>query len=251
MILITGASSGIGEACARAYAERGKELVLAARRVDRLERLAEELRAKHAVPIHLQALDVRDRAAVEEWIARDSALLSRVEVLVNNAGLAKGLDPLQGGSIEDWEQMIDTNLKGLLYVTRGILPLMLQAGRGHIVNMGSVAGRWNYPKGNVYSATKAAVRALNESLRLDLSGTGIRVTEIAPGMVETEFSEVRLSDVDKAKAVYQGMKPLSAHDIAEAIVWCTERPAHVNVQEIVLYPVAQASPTVVSRGQTS
>jgi NADP-dependent 3-hydroxy acid dehydrogenase YdfG len=168
-------------------------------------------------------------------------VFNSVDVLINNAGLAKGLSSLQEGNPEDWDAVVDTNIKGLLYVTRAILPKMIAQGRGHVVNIGSVAGHWVYEKGNVYCASKFAVRALTEGLRFDLAGTGIRVTEISPGMVETEFSEVRYGDREKGKAVYAGRKPLSALDIAETILWCVQRPAHVDIQEVVIYPTEQAS----------
>lgn len=247
MILITGASSGIGEACAEAFARRKADLILIGRRKERLATLSSRLTDDYGVKVHFFPIDISDRAAIEKFVSEHPALLSQVKVLVNNAGLAKGLDPFQEASIDDWEVMIDTNLKGLLYMTRSVLPFMVREQRGHIVNIGSVAGRWNYPKGNVYAATKWAVRSLTESMRLDLCGTPIRVTEISPGMVETEFSEVRLGNTAEAKRVYEGMTPLKAEDVAEAVTWCCERPAHVNVQEIVLYPTDQASPTVVNR----
>lgn len=247
LVLITGASAGIGAACARAFAAAGFGVVLTARRQERIESLAEELRGAHGGESHAFALDVSQRAQVEAWFRSQRGLADRIGVLVNNAGLARGLEPIQQGSLDDWEEMIDTNVKGLLFMTRLMLPHLLEAGRGQIVNIGSVAGHWTYPKGNIYSATKWAVRALTESLRLDLNGTPIRVTEIAPGMVETEFSEVRLGDAAKAKAVYAGMKPLTPEDIAEAVLWSVQRPAHVNIQEIVIYPVDQAAPTVVNR----
>jgi serine 3-dehydrogenase len=245
VILITGASSGIGEACARSFAASGQALLLLARRKERLDRLAKELSSK--CEVHVFELDVRDRAAIEKLVKDQSKLFSRVSVLVNNAGLARGLSTFQAGDPADWDTMIDTNIKGLLYMTRAVLPYMIQAREGHVVNLGSVAGFWTYPKGNIYNATKFAVRALTEGLRLDLNGTGIRVTEISPGMVETEFSEVRLGDAAKAKAVYAGMEPLVAQDIAEAVLWAVQRPSRVNVQEIILYPTDQASPTVVNR----
>ncbi|MCM2279416.1 MAG: SDR family NAD(P)-dependent oxidoreductase [Oligoflexia bacterium] len=247
MIFITGASSGIGEATARAFAARKHPLILAGRRIERIRALALELTKTHGIEAHAFALDVRDGAAVRALIDSHRELFGRTEVLVNNAGLAKGLHPLHEGLLEDWEQMIDTNVKGLLYVTRAVVPLMVARKRGHVIHVGSVAGHFNYPKGNVYSATKAAVHALTESMRLDLSGTGVRVTEIAPGMVETEFSEVRLGDPARAKAVYAGMQPLTAGDVAETILWVAERPAHVNIQQIILYPTDQASPTTVHR----
>jgi 3-hydroxy acid dehydrogenase/malonic semialdehyde reductase len=244
MILITGATSGIGEATARAFATNKKNLLLAGRRTERLEALARELSAAHAIQARTLTLDVTDRAAIE---ALDPALLSEVEILINNAGLAKGMQPIQSGALDDWEAMIDTNFKGLLWMSRAVLPHMIQKKSGHIINIGSVAGHSTYPNGNVYCATKAAVHSLSECLRLDLVGSGIRVTEISPGMVETEFSLVRLGDESKAKSVYRGMTPLSAQDIAESIVWCASRPKHVNVQDLVIYPTDQASPTVVSR----
>lgn len=247
MVLITGASAGIGEAVAKAFAREGKELILVARRKDRLAALAKEIHNEHKVAVHTFGLDVRDRKAVKAWAEESGALLAQTEVLVNNAGLAKGLSTIQDGDADDWDVMIDTNIKGLLYVTRAVVPFMVHNKEGHVINIGSVAGRWAYPKGNVYAATKSAVQMLNESMRLDLNGTGIRVTEIAPGMAKTEFSLVRLGDYEKADAVYDGLTPLSADDIAEAVVWATSRPKHVNIQEIVLYPTAQASTTLVSR----
>jgi NADP-dependent 3-hydroxy acid dehydrogenase YdfG len=247
MILITGASSGIGQATAEAFAASTRDLFLVARRKERLDALAERLSKKYGIRCETAKLDVSDARAVEKFGEEKKALLRETDVLFNNAGLARGFDTFQDGKLEDWEEMIGANVRGLLYVTRQVLPHMLAARRGHIVNMGSVAGRWVYPKGNVYCATKRAVSALTECLRMDLSGTGLRVTEISPGMVETEFSEVRFRDAQRAKSVYQGMTPLSAADVADTIVWCVNRPAHVNVQELVLYPTAQASPTIVAR----
>jgi NADP-dependent 3-hydroxy acid dehydrogenase YdfG len=247
-VFITGASAGIGEACARAFAAAKQDLVLAARRKDRLERLRDELVRDHGVRVDLVALDVRDRTAVDELFQTQRELLSKVEVLVNSAGLALGRETIQEGKPEDWDVVIDTNVKGLLYMTRAFLPQMIARGDGHIVNMGSAAGHWTYPNGNIYSATKFAVRAITESLRLDLSGTGIRVTEVSPGMVETEFSDVRFrGDHSKAKSVYAGMEPLNAKDIAEVILWCVQRPKRVNIQEVVLFPTDQASVGVVHR----
>lgn len=249
MVLITGASSGIGEACARVFAvdPRTRGLILVARRKERLEKLAKELARQRDFEVHVFELDVRSRKAVESWGKKQSELLSRVSVLVNNAGLAAGFDPIQSGKTDDWDAMIDTNVKGLLYVTRVVLPHFIDKNDGHIVNIGSVAGHWVYPKGNVYCASKFAVRALNESMRADLLGTKIRVTAISPGMVETEFALVRLGDKKKADAVYAGVTPLSAQDIAESVHWCVRRPRHVNVQELIIYPTDQASPTLVSR----
>lgn len=247
MILITGASSGIGAACARAFASEKRDLVLVARRLERLGELKKELEARWGIQVHALELDVRDRAEVEAFVAGHADLLSQVRVLVNNAGLAKGMGPMDRGNLDDWDAMIDTNLKGLLYVTHAVLPFFRARGDGHVVNLGSVAGHIVYPNGNVYCATKHAVRALTDSLRLDLNGSGIRVTEVSPGMVETEFSQVRLGDPAKAKAVYSGMTPLTPADIAETIVWCVNRPARVNIQEVVIYPTDQASPTILTR----
>jgi 3-hydroxy acid dehydrogenase/malonic semialdehyde reductase len=247
-VFITGASSGIGEACARAFAAAKYDLVLAARRDEKLQALAQELSSKHRVQVDTFKLDVRSRKAVQELVDGHPRVFGGVDVLINNAGLARGADPLQEGNPEDWDAMIDTNVKGLLYVTRALLPGMIQRGSGHVVNMGSVAGQWVYPKGNVYCATKFAVRALTEGLRQDVHGTGIRVTEISPGMVETDFSRVRFSgDESKAKAVYAGTEPLAAADIAETILWCVQRPKRVNIQELVIFPTAQSAVGMVKR----
>ena len=247
MILITGASSGIGEACAKLFAQHKQNLILLARREEKLAHLAGELRAAFGVEVHTFQVDVRDRKALEELVQQNPALCSKIRILINNAGLAKGLSFIQDGNPDDWDTVIDTNLKGFLYVLHTFIPLLKNNKEAHIVNMGSVAGRWVYPKGNIYCATKHAVHALSESLRMDLLGSQVRVTEISPGMVETEFSEVRLGDADKAKAVYKGMTALSPQDIAECVYWATSRPSHVNIQEIVIYPTDQASPTLINR----
>jgi 3-hydroxy acid dehydrogenase/malonic semialdehyde reductase len=247
VILITGASSGIGAACAVAFAKLKRDLFLVARRKDRLDRLAADLKREHGVRCETAKLDVSNRADVEHFAEAHSSLLCETTVLINNAGLARGFDTFQEGKIDDWDEMIGANVRGLLYVTRQVLPGMVKQGRGHVVNLGSVAGRWVYPKGNVYSATKRAVSALTEGLRLDLCGTGIRVSEVSPGMVETEFSEVRFRDAERGKSVYQGVEPLTPEDIAEAVVWCVTRPARMNVQELVIYATAQASTNLVAR----
>lgn len=247
MIVITGASSGIGAATAKAFAAQRQPLILLARRKDRIDDLAAQLTQAYGNEVVALELDVSDKDAVARLVQEHAALFSRAEVLVNNAGLAKGFSPIQDGNVDDWDVMIDTNLKGLLYITRALLPGMIERGVGHIVNIGSVAGYWAYGKGNVYSATKFAVRSLTESLRLDLLGTPIRVTEIDPGMVETEFSEVRFNDKQRAKEVYAGMQPLSGEDIAEAIVWSVNRPKHVNIQQLVIFPTAQAAITTIAR----
>jgi NADP-dependent 3-hydroxy acid dehydrogenase YdfG len=197
----------------------------------------------------LAPFDITDRDQSLAWFKKNQHLTQNTDLLVNNAGLARGTDPLHKGNIEDWDQMIDTNVRGLLFVTRQLLPRMVERRAGHIVNIGSVAGRWSYPGGGVYCATKFSVRAISECLRMDLLGTGVRVTNIEPGMVETEFSEVRFQDKEKAKQVYKNMKPLSAQDIAESILWSVQRPAHVNIQEIVIFPTDQASIRDVHREQ--
>ncbi len=248
IVFVTGASSGIGEATAEAFAGLGARVLMCARRTDRLETLARRLEIEHRVPVHFFKLDVRDRIAVDAALAALPPDWRAVDVLVNNAGLSRGLDKLPGGLVSDWEEMIDTNVKGLLYVTRAVLPGMIERGRGHVINVGSVAGLEVYPAGNAYCATKFAVRALSKGLRLDLSGTPVRISEVAPGMVETEFSLVRFhGDAERAAKVYQGLTPLSPEDIADAIVWCATRPLHVNVSDIVIWPTAQASTAVVHR----
>jgi 3-hydroxy acid dehydrogenase/malonic semialdehyde reductase len=247
---MTGASSGIGEACARAFAAVNQDLVLVARRKEKLDKLASELGglSKQPIRVHTFEVDVRDPHSVRKLFKDHGDVLKSVDTLINNAGLGLGRGPVQDGEEDDWDQMIDTNVKGLLYVTRAFLPQMIEAQTGHIVNLGSVAGYRVYPGGAVYCATKSAVRALTEGLRLDLLGSGIRVTEIAPGMVETNFSKVRFKgDVEKANAVYKGMRPLTAVDIAESILWCVQRPAHVNIQSVTIYPTDQASPEHVKR----
>jgi len=248
VVLITGASSGIGRSCAKAFAQQGARLILAARRHERLEDLASELDRKLGEDIFFLVFDVRDQPAVERAITELPAGWSDIDVLVNNAGLSRGLDKLYEGKLEDWEEMIDTNIKGLLYVSRAVLPGMVKRGQGHIINIGSIAGYEVYPGGNVYCATKFAVRALSKALRLDLNGTNIRVSEVSPGMVETEFSLVRFrGDKERAAKVYQGLTPLSPDDIADAVVYCASRPPHVNISEVMVMPTAQASATLVHR----
>ena len=248
IVLITGASSGIGEACARRLAAEGAQLVLWARRLDRLARLADELERAHGRHVHIAEVDVRDRAAVDEAAA---ALLEAGDVphvLLNNAGLAAGLDRFHESDPADWDRMIDTNVTGLLNVTRAILPAMVERGRGHIVNIGSTAGHLTYPKGNVYAATKFAVRALSEGINLDLAGTPVRVSCVDPGFVETEFSVVRFGgNEERARGVYNGFRPLSGDDVADAVAYVICVPEHVNVLDLVLVPVAQRNVYVVDR----
>ncbi|MBD2199660.1 MULTISPECIES: SDR family oxidoreductase [Calothrix] len=248
IILITGASSGIGTACARVFANTGAKLILAARRLERLQELAETLKKEFNTEVYLIQLDVRDRAAVEAAISSLPPAWADIDILINNAGLSRGLDKLHEGSFADWEEMIDTNIKGLLYLTRYVVPGMVKRDRGHVVNIGSIAGHQTYPNGNVYCGTKAAVRAISEGLKLDLLGTPIRVTSVDPGMVETEFSDVRFhGDTERAKKVYQGVTPLTPDDVADVIFFCVTRSPHVNINEIVLMPVDQASATLVNR----
>ncbi|HEX8271307.1 MAG TPA: SDR family NAD(P)-dependent oxidoreductase [Longimicrobiaceae bacterium] len=247
-VLVTGASAGIGAACARAFAGAGARLLLAARRAERLEALAAELRDAHGTESRLLELDVRDAEAVAAVLGGLPAEWAEVDVLVNNAGLGRGLEKAHEGSPADWDEMVDTNVKGLLYVTRAVLPGMVARGRGHVVNIGSVAGHEVYPGGAVYCATKHAVGAITKGLRMDLLGTGVRVSTVDPGMVETEFSVVRFhGDRERADRVYAGMTPLVADDIADAVLWCATRPPHVNIDEIILKPTDQASATLVSR----
>ena len=245
-VLVTGATSGFGEATAERFARDGARLVIAGRRGDRLAALARRLSAQ--APVHPLPLDVRDRAAVERALSNLPAEFARIDVLVNNAGLALGLEPAHRASLDDWEQMIDTNNRGLVVVTRQVLPGMVERGRGHVVNVGSVAAHYPYPGGNVYGATKAFVHQFSLNLRADLVGSGVRVTCVEPGMAETEFSLVRLKDAEKARTVYQGVTPLSAADVADAIHWVVTRPPHVNVNVLELMPEQQAfSPLAVKR----
>ena len=248
LVFVTGGSSGIGAACARRFAAQGARLALWARRLDRLERLADEIRTTHHVAVSVAQVDVRDRAAVQEQadglVRRDGV----PDVLLNNAGLASGLSKLHEGDFDDWDRMIDTNIKGVLNVTRAVLPHMVARRTGHVVNIGSTAGHMVYPAGNVYNATKFAMRALNEGMNLDVAGTAIRVSSVDPGFVETEFSEVRFhGDVERAKAVYQGFTPLSADDVADAISYVVNLPEHVNIFQMVMMPTAQRNIYVVDR----
>jgi 3-hydroxy acid dehydrogenase / malonic semialdehyde reductase len=248
IILITGASSGIGAACAKIFAGAGAKLILAARREERLQELRDSLQQQFAIDIHLLQLDVRDRQAVASAISSLPPAWCDIDILINNAGLSRGLDKLHEAEFQDWEEMIDTNIKGLLYLTRYVVPGMVKRNRGHIVNLGSIAGHQTYPGGNVYCATKAAVRAISEGLKQDLLGTSIRVTSIDPGMVETEFSHVRFhGDQARADKVYQGLTPLTADDVADVIFFCVTRSPHVNINELILMPVDQASATLVHR----
>jgi 3-hydroxy acid dehydrogenase / malonic semialdehyde reductase len=247
-VLITGASSGIGEACARRFAAEGADLVLWARRSDRLQRLAADLQAEHGRTVHTTPIDVRDRDHVFDCGRRLAQAGSVPDVLVNNAGLASGLAPFHESDPDDWDRMIDTNVKGLLAVSRAIMPLMIARGSGHIINIGSTAGHLTYPKGNVYAATKYAVRALTEGMNLDAAGTGVRVSSVDPGFVETEFSVVRFhGDATRAQQVYAGFTPLTGDDVADAVCYVAGLPPHVNVLDLVVVPTAQRNVYVVER----
>jgi NADP-dependent 3-hydroxy acid dehydrogenase YdfG len=246
--LITGATAGIGEACAHVFAREGYNLVLTGRRLDRLEKLAAHLNDKYNIEVAVSSFDVRNREQVIENLEGLPAKWKKVNVLINNAGLSQGLDPIQNGSYDDWDTMIDTNVKGLLYVSRVVSNWMIDNGFGHIVNLGSIAGKEVYANGNVYCATKHAVDALNKSMRIDLLPYGIKVTAVHPGAVETEFSEVRFKgDKERAKKVYDGFEPLAAADIAETIWFAASRPAHVNINDLVIMPTAQANATTIFR----
>lgn len=247
-ILVTGASSGIGRATALAFAREGARVAICARREERLKELAGALSQAGAPAVHTFVLDVRNRGVVEQAIAALSGEWAAIDVLVNNAGLSRGLTKVYDDDPENWEEMIDTNIKGLLYVTRAIVPGMVKRGRGHVINMGSTAGYITYANGAVYCATKAAEKAISEGLKIDLMGTPVRVTSIDPGMVETEFSEIRFrGDKERAEKVYQNITPLQPEDIADAIVWAASRPPHVNIHTVVMTTIDQANSVVFHR----
>ncbi len=237
-IIITGATSGFGRACAGIFAQNGWQLVICGRREDRLEDLRRQL---DGTPVHTACFDVSRRTEIEAMVAGLPEQFGEVDILFNNAGLALGLNPAQTAELDDWETMVDTNIKGLFTMTRLLLPGMVARGRGHVINMGSVAGSWPYPGGNAYGATKAFVRQFSNNLRCDLHGTGVRVTTIEPGLAETEFSVVRFGgDKAKADAVYEGTDPLTAADIAEIVYWTACRPAHVNINSLEVMPICQS-----------
>ncbi len=248
IVFITGASSGIGKASAVKFAELGADILICARRLEKVQSLADDLQKQFKIKTYAFQLDVRNQKEVETALNGLPDGWKNISVLLNNAGLSRGLDNIQDAKIEDWDEMIDTNVKGVLYVTRAILPGMIERNAGHIINIGSVAGHWTYPKGNVYAGTKFAVNALSQGMKMDLLGTPIRVTSVDPGLVETEFSIVRFrGDNDRAKKVYEGLTPLSPEDIAESIVWAATRPAHVNVNNIIIMATDQSAPTMVHR----
>lgn len=248
IVFITGASSGIGAACAEHFAKAGAKLLLCARRIDALNKIADALREKYQIDIHAFQLDVRNYEQVQKQLNHLPLAWRAIDILINNAGLAAGLETIQEGHVQDWEDMIDTNVKGLLYVTKILMPHMIERNSGHIINIGSIAGHEVYPKGAVYCATKHAVKVLSEGLRMDLFGTKVRVSSIDPGAVETNFSLVRFKgDSKRAKAVYEGMDALTPDDVADAVVYCASRPAHINISEVIIMPTDQASATMVSR----
>jgi NADP-dependent 3-hydroxy acid dehydrogenase YdfG len=248
VVFVTGASVGIGAATAMEFAGLGSKLLLCARRIEKLRAMESTLRDAGAADVKLLELDVRDREAVSQTLHGLPSHWSAIDVLVNNAGLSRGLNKFWEDDVENWEEMIDTNIKGLLYVTRIVVAGMVERETGHVINLGSIAGHMAYAKGGVYCATKAAERFISDSLRIDLNGTAIRVTSIDPGMVETEFSKVRFrGDEERAAKTYEDLDPLRAEDIADAIVWAATRPAHVMVQQMVLTPIMQANPFVVTR----
>lgn len=247
-VFISGASSGIGQATAEVFAENGAKLILLARRKERLEEFSKSLSSKFGTETYLINADVRFFEMLQHEIDNIPENFSDIDILVNNAGLARGLDKIYNGKIEDWNEMVDTNVKGLLYLTKLLLPIFLKKNFGHIVNIASIAGRQVYPNGNVYCATKSAVKALSEAMIIDLNGTNIRVTNVDPGLVETEFSYVRFHcDKVRAKEVYKGYKPLSPYDIANIILFCVTLPEHIMIQDILITPTAQATTTIVHK----
>ena len=246
IVFITGASSGIGKACAFEFAKNRARLILCARRKERLEKLSQELTNQFDTDVLVIELDVRDKDEVENQINNLPEEWKNIDILLNNAGLSRGLDKLHKGKLQDWDEMIDTNVKGLLYVSHAVIPGMVERSQGDIINIGSIAGHEVYQKGNVYCATKHAVDAITKGLRMDLLGTPLRVCTIDPGLVETEFSEVRFrGDNEKAKIVYEGYKPLSPADIADCVVYAVSRPMHVQIAEIIVFPTDQRSATNV------
>jgi len=248
IIFITGSSSGIGKACAEVFAKEKSNLILTARRIERVNALAKKLEKQYGIKTKCIKLDVRNYEQVEKTINSLESNWKKIDILINNAGLSRGLDKIHEGKKEDWDEMIDTNIKGLAYVTRHVLPLMVKRERGQIINIGSTAGHDVYPAGNVYAATKFAVKALSQSTRYDVLDKGIKVTSVDPGMVETEFSLVRFrGDKERAKKVYTGIKPLSPRDVAETVLFCATRPPNVNINQVILTPLAQASSTQIIR----
>jgi NADP-dependent 3-hydroxy acid dehydrogenase YdfG len=248
IVFITGASAGIGKATAYAFANEGAKLILSARRIDKVKQVAEDIAGKYNVEVYTLRLDVRNNAEVEETINLLPGRWRNIDILVNNAGLAKGVDKIHQADVNDWDEMIDTNIKGVLYVTRQILPGMVERNSGHIINLGSTAGHLAYPGAGVYCATKFSVRAISDTIRIETADTNVRITSIDPGAVETEFSNVRFNgDLDRARKIYEGFEPLKAEDIAETIIFCATRPEHSNINEIIITSTSQANSLVISR----
>ncbi len=242
IVLVTGASSGIGLECARAFAREGARVIIAARRVGRLAEIASELSSRYGAEVHILDMDVRNREVVNKAIGSLPPEWREIDILVNNAGLSRGLDKIHEGNPEGYDEMIDTNVKGVLWVSLAVIPGMVRRDKGHIINIGSIAGREVYLGGSVYCATKHALRAITQGLRIDLSGTMVRVSSVDPGMVETEFSKVRFwGDEERARKVYEDFPPLKPEDVAEAVIFCATRPSHVNVSEILIMPTDQAN----------
>lgn len=247
-VFITGATSGIGRSCAFRFSESGYHIIITGRRSDRLAEIKAELSDKFNAQVQTVELDITDRQSVIDAVHNLPEAFQNIDVLINNAGLALGLDTIQDGNPDDWDRMIDTNVKGLLNVSHAIMPLMIRRGKGHIINIGSIAGREVYQKGNVYCATKAAVDSISKAMRIDLLPFGIKVTQIAPGAVETEFSIVRFSgDEERAHSVYNGFQPLHPDDIAEVVHYAASLPPHVNINDLLLMPTAQAAATLIQR----
>lgn len=246
--LITGATAGIGKASAEIFAKNGYDLIITGRRNERLQNITEELKNKYKVKVHTLSFDIRNAGEVKSNLASLPAEFKHIDILLNNAGLSAGLAPIQEGSFADWDVMIDTNIKGLLYISRLVAEGMISRQKGHIINIGSIAGKEVYPNGNVYCATKFAVDALTKAMRVDMLPHGIKVSSVSPGMVETEFSLVRFhGDEARAKKVYEGIQPLKAEDIAETVFWIASRPPHVNINDMVIMPTAQANSTAMIR----
>ena len=246
--LITGATSGIGRSCATIFAKNGHDIIITGRRIDRLEEVSKELKSKYGINVLPLAFDIRNNSEVISAISSLPNEWIKIEILINNAGLAVGLNTIHEGVIDDWERMIDTNVKGLLYISRAVLPLFVKNKKGHVINIGSIAGKEVYPFGNVYCATKHAVDAITKAMRTELVKDGVKVTQIAPGAIETEFSIVRFKgDKEKADGIYKGFKPLKPEDIADIVYYTTTLPSHVNINDLIVMPTAQASSTVFDK----
>ena len=246
--LITGATSGIGRSCATIFAKNGHDIIITGRRIDRLEEVSKELISKYGINVLPLAFDIRNNSEVISAISSLPNEWIKIEILINNAGLAVGLNTIHEGEIDDWERMIDTNVKGLLYISRAVLPLFVKNKKGHVINIGSIAGKEVYPFGNVYCATKHAVDAITKAMRTELVKDGVKVTQIAPGAIETEFSIVRFKgDKEKAAGIYKGFKPLEPEDIADIVYYTTTLPSHVNINDLIVMPTAQASSTVFDK----